>query len=94
MPVRVVVDEAAIERLARRDDVAAAIGERAVKIADAARSRGIMVDGEPGEIPLPVESAVEIQGGSARGVVYVPHPAGLAVESKHRLLGGSIDAAR
>lgn len=63
-------------------------------VAEAARSRGIRVEGTPGETDLPVTVRTSGRGIRARTYVTLDHPAGLAVESKHRVLGGAIDAAR
>lgn len=67
---------------------------KADKVAEAVRSRGITVDGEPGEVPLPVTTNVTGRGTRARAYVDLAHPSGMAVEAEHRVLGLSIDAAR
>lgn len=73
------------------------LADKARAVQAAAQSRGIKVSGEDGEVPLPIEvssSARGTSGGRARAAVWIDHPAGLAVEAKHRLLVGSLDAAR
>lgn len=92
--VRVVPNQAGIDALLRSDNVVDVIRDRTEKMASAARGRNVLIEGEPGDVLAPIETAVTIQDGAARGVVYVPHAAGLALEAKHRLLGGAIDAAR
>jgi hypothetical protein len=74
-------------------EVEAMLARKARAVAQAAEARGIKVEGEPG-IPVPIEVASRSGGSRARASVYIAHPAGLAVEAKHRLLGGSLDAAR
>lgn len=63
---------------------------RGEEIADRARSAGIMVSGEPGQDELPIRVVSSIGRTRARVRVVIAHPAGLAVEAKHRLLGRSI----
>lgn len=63
-------------------------------VADAIVSAGIRVDGEPGDIALPVTVRTSGRGIRARTYVTLDHPAGLAVEAKHKLLATNIDAAR
>lgn len=75
-------------------EVQAVLDAKARAVEGAARGRGIKVEGTPGETPLPVEAVSRPGGSRARAVVYINHPSGLAVESKHRLLVGSLDAAR
>jgi hypothetical protein len=70
------------------------LADKARAVERAASSRGIKVQGTPGDVPLPVEVHVSSGTNRARAVVVVAHPAGLAVESKHRVLGGALDAAR
>lgn len=45
-------------------------------VADRVRGQGIYVEGEPGDVPLPVEVEDD-------GEVVIAHPSGLAVEAKH-----------
>jgi hypothetical protein len=63
-------------------------------VAAAAQARGITVEGEPGKEPLPVEVVTSVGQVRARSMIVLDHASGLAVEAKHRLLAGSIDAAR
>lgn len=74
-------------------EVAAMLERKARAVAQAAEARGITVEGTPG-VPLPIEVSSRSGGSRARASVVIAHPSGLAVEAKHRLLGGSLDAAR
>lgn len=74
-------------------EVQAMLERKARAVAQAAESRAIKVEGTPGT-PVPIEVASRSGGSRARASVYIAHPSGLAVEAKHRLLGGSLDAAR
>jgi hypothetical protein len=93
MQVRIDVDYDGIVDLLNSSGVADDLRRRAEQVADAARSRAPMVDGTPGDVPLPIE-VVDASTERARFLVVADHAAGLAVEAKHRLLVGSLDAAR
>ena len=73
-------------------EVRAMLEDKARAVAQAAEARGIKVEGSEKALPIKVESRAG--GTRARASVIIDHPAGLAVEAKHRLLGGSLDAAR
>ena len=89
MAVRVDLSSAGVAAVLRSAPVQAAVNAAAERVAATARNAGIMVEGEPGDVPLPV--TVEEAGGTrARARVVLDHPAGMAVEAKHRLLGGSV----
>lgn len=60
------------------------VRETAEKLATAMRAEGIMVDGIPGVIALPVEVDV-YETDRARASVTIKHPSGLAVAAKHGL---------
>jgi hypothetical protein len=53
-----------------------------------------MVDGIPGDEKPPIYQVDARSSSRARALVVLDHPAGLAIEAKHRLLVGSLDAAR
>jgi hypothetical protein len=57
-------------------------------------ARGIRVEGEPGDVPLPVTVNTSGKGIRARTYVELAHPSGLAVEQRHGVLVEAIDAAR
>lgn len=92
--VQIVLDGGGIRDLLGSEEVARMLRDKAEAVADAARNRGVLVDGRPGDVPLPVEVVDASSGTRARMLVVSDHPAGLAVEAKHRLLVGSLDAAR
>jgi hypothetical protein len=92
--VRIELDRDGVGELLTSAAVQAMLDTRAEAVAAAARGRGITVHGSSGEIPLPVEVVSAGTTKRARALVSVDHPAGLRVESKHRLLVGSLDAAR
>lgn len=62
---------------------------KANEVADAAKARGVKVDGEPGEQPVPI-AVIPAHGKRARAQVWIDHASGVAVESKHRLLVGAL----
>jgi hypothetical protein len=66
---------------------------RASRIQAAADARGVMVEGIPGNVALPVEVERDETPSRSRVRVVLAHPAGEAVELKHRLLVGSLEAA-
>jgi hypothetical protein len=92
--VQLKLDYYGVRALLRSDDVQADLHRRAEAVATAARSRGIMVEGEPGDRPVPIDVQDAKGGTRARCLVVIDHPSGLAIEAKHRLLVGSLDAAR
>ena len=91
--VHVELDGPGIMGLLSSPEVEDLLRTKAEAVADAARSRGLMVDGKPGDVALPIE-VVKATTERARYLVVADHPSGLAVESKHRLLVGSLGAAR
>lgn len=92
--VRIDLDGGGIRELLASDDVRAMLESKAEAVANAARARGVMVDGSPGNTPLPIVVDAERGRARARAAVIIDHPSGMAVEAKHRLLVGSLDAAR
>lgn len=87
--VRVQLDHKGMAALLRSDDVQDAVEREADGIAARARSRGIMVEGIPGNVALPV-TVVRARSTRARALVSIDHPSGLAAESKNRVLGGAL----
>lgn len=67
---------------------------KGLAVADVVKSAGIRVDDVPGDIALPVTVNTTGRGIRARTYVNLDHESGLAVESKHKVLARSIDAAR
>lgn len=92
--VRFDLDYGGIVDLLTSDGVAAMLRDKADAVANAARSRGVLVDGHPGDVPMPVQVVDASSSSRARMLVVADHASALAVESKHRLLVGSLDAAR
>lgn len=85
--MKVRLDQAALNRVARGPIGRAAARKAADGVADAARGDGIRVgdlnrDGVGVEIDLPVEVRSEGEGSS----VVLAHPAGVAVQAKHGTL--------
>lgn len=90
--VRVEQDYGGIGELLKSAEVRAMISERGSAIARAAEARGITVDND--RVALPVTQVDGVGGTRAYTLVILDHPAGAAVEAKHRVLGGSLSAAR
>lgn len=83
-----------IREILTRAETQETLHAKGLAVADAIKSAGIRVEGDPGQIPLPVEVRTSGRGIRARTVVVLDHPSGLAVEAKHKLLASNIDAAR
>lgn len=79
--------------LLRDERVRADLERRAQAVARAAESANILVEGIPGDEPLPVKVASGIGRSRAHARVTLAHPSGTAVEAKHGLLTRSLDAA-
>lgn len=91
---RVRLDRRGMRDLLKSEGVQAMLGRKARAVADQVEAAGIRVEGIPGRIALPVTVKTSAGKGRARSRVILDHPSGLAVESKHRVLGRSLDAAR
>lgn len=89
MALDVRLHSAEMAAMLRSDPVQAAVMAEAEKVAERARSAGILVEGEPGDVVLPVE-VTDARTSRARALVSLNHPAGLATEAKHRILGGAL----
>lgn len=94
--IRIVLDRGGVAELLRSSEVQAMLDRKAEAVASAARGRGVTVRGVSGEgeVEVPVKAVSSPIGTRARSRVILDHPAGLRVESTHRLLVGSLDAAR
>lgn len=92
--VRIELDKAGIRSLLTAPATQAMLDGKAEAVAEAARGRGVSVEGSPGDVALPITTRSGGGGSRARAYVSIDHPSGLAVEAKHRLLVGSLDAAR
>jgi hypothetical protein len=91
---RVRLNRRGMRDLLRSEGVQQMLARKAQAVAEQVETAGIRVEGIPGRIPLPVTVVVAVGEERARSRVVLDHPAGLAVESKHALLAGAIDAAR
>lgn len=98
--VRIEINRAGVREAALTGDaVRDLILSRARRVADAAntRYRSIEVGGrDVGDSPTRVRASAKMGEGRsrARARVVADHPASLAIEAKHRVLGHSVDAAR
>lgn len=92
--VRIEANPEGIADLLVLPGVRALLFEKGEQVAAAAKGRGIRVEGVPGKVALPITVASGRDTKRARTLVYADHMAGMAVEAKHRLLVGSLDAAR
>lgn len=91
---RVTINRQALREIMRSEGMQELLGRKGLAVADRVEAAGIRVEGVPGRIPLPVTVTVHPGRSRARARVILDHPAGLAVEAKHRILGSSVDAAR
>lgn len=91
--VRIELDRNGVGDLLRSSEVQSMLMRKAEAVKSAALGRGVTVNGPAGDETLPIE-VVDAGSDRARALVTVDHPAGLYVEAKHRLLVGSLEAAR
>ena len=92
--VRFELNSAGIRSLLGSEGVKLDLRARADRVAAAATERAPEVGWEDEREPLPIEVVDASSSSRARVLVRSNHYAGLAVESKYRLLGGALDAAR
>lgn len=74
----------------RGDGVRRLVEETAQSVAAKARSHAPRVEGEPGDESVPIVVVPSHGKTRARALVVIDHPSGLAVEAKHRTLGGAL----
>lgn len=91
MAAKVKLDLRGLEDAATRSEMHREVNALAEKVADNVRSQGIMVDGIPGDITLPVkvyddDTTTDMKVNRARAAVSLAHPAGKAVQAKHGAL--------
>lgn len=94
--VQIALNGDGIRELLGSSDVQAMLTRKAEQVKAAAEGRHVQVVGtsEPfEEMDIPVNVVNAGNKRRARALVTLDHPAGLAVESTHRLLVGSLDAA-
>lgn len=87
---RVTLDHAGIAAILKSGPMAEAVHAAAEQIAE--KARGIMVEGLPGDVPLPVE-VTDYVTDRAKSTVVLAHPSGLAVQAKHGVLTGGAAGA-
>ncbi len=63
---------------------------KAEEVAASARGAGLMVEGEPGTMALPIAVSPAHMSTRARVRVFIEHASGMAVEAKHRVLGSAL----
>lgn len=88
--VKVTLDHAGIGAILKSGPMAAAVHAAAEEIAS--KARGIMVEGIPGNVALPVEVTDSVSD-RARSSVTLAHPAGQAAQAKHGVLTGGAAGA-
>jgi hypothetical protein len=86
---RIELDSRGMRALVGSDWAQGVVQAKADEVAAAANGRGVKVDGEPGDQPVPI-AVIPARGRRARAQVWIDHPSGVAVESKHRLLVGAL----
>lgn len=84
------LDHAGLAAILKSAEMAAAVKSIAEDIAN--NARGIMVEGVPGNVALPVEVKSSVTD-RARASVTLAHPSGLAVQAKHGVLTGGAAGA-
>lgn len=92
MAVKVRLDHAGLAAVLKSGEVRAMVAAATEEVAANARSQGVMVEGEPGDVPLPVETQV-VTTDRAHGIVTLAHPSGESVQAKHGTLTAAAAAA-
>lgn len=94
--VRMIVKSQKVTELLKGDELETLLAAKAEAVAAAAEiaADGIRIEGVPGRKSVPITSTVTRGSKRSRAVVTIDHPAGVAVEAKHAILAGAIDAAR
>lgn len=92
MAVVVTLASSGIKTLLTSTAVRGMLLDLAVDVAAAAAARAIMVD--DGQEALPIKTVDASDSTRARVLIVAEHAAALAAESKYRVLGGALDAAR
>lgn len=89
---KVKLNHAGIAALLEDGGMRGLVAEAASAIAANCEGAGIMVEGVPGRISLPVEVSIT-ETDRAHGTVTLAHPSGQAVQAKHGLLTQAAAAA-
>lgn len=87
---KIVLNHGGIEAVLKSGSMAAAVHSAAQRIAD--NAHGIMVEGIPGEVPLPI-TVEDMTTDRAKTRVALAHPSGMAVQAKHGVLTGGAAGA-
>lgn len=90
---RVDLNHLGMRELLRSEIIRADLHRRGEAVARQAKEANILVNGVPGDDPLPVTVASHIGRSRASARITLVHPSGVAVEAKHGLLTRSLDAA-
>lgn len=79
------LDHSGMAAVAKSAAVRAEVTKLAERVADNVRAQGIRVEGEPGDVSLPVE-VTSYTTDRARSSVTIKHASGQAVQAKHGAL--------
>lgn len=95
---RVKLDLRGLEEVATSREMHAAVNDAAHRMAENVEAQGIRVQGEPGDIPLPVvvredETTKGLRVNRAMAAVQLNHASGLAVQAKSGALSKAASAA-
>lgn len=85
MPDIVKLDRGGISALLKSDGMAGLVASAAEAVAEQVRGQGILVEGVPGDVPLPVTVSAYTTDRAAASVALA-HPSGIAVQAKHGAL--------
>lgn len=91
---RFAINRKGVRELLKSPGVKVMLKAKGEAVASAARTAAPPVDGEPGDAKPPVFADVGEGKTRARVRIVVNHPSGVALEAKHALLAGAIDAAK
>lgn len=83
--VTVRLNRAGVAAVLKSASVAGAVRGKAEEVAANVRAQGIMVEGTPGDVALPVEVTSYITDRAAASVT-IAHPSGVAVQAKYGAL--------
>lgn len=89
---KVKLDHGAIAALLKGGEIAGMVADATEAVAGNARGQGVQVEGEPGEVDVPIETQM-VTTDRAHGLVTIAHPSGEAVQAKHGLLTQAAAAA-
>lgn len=89
---RIELDNAGMRELVHSRWAQQVVEDKAAEVGTRARQHlgSIKVEGIPGTVTPPVAVIPLHSADRARAIVMIDHMAGLAVEAKHRVLGGAL----